>query len=216
MIVEPAALVALIQQYGVLAVIIGVLIEEIIVPIPSPVIPMAAGMLLVTAETLPAALVQIVLLIVIPASIASVISSYFVYAIAYYGGQPAIEKYGKYLDVEWQEVQQLEEKFVSGNEKYYIALFRAIPIVPLSMISGAAGLFRVDWKTYGIWSFYGMLFRTFSLALVGWYVKDGFMAIATQISSLSRLVLVLAVLLGAGWVLQKNAKRFYMKFIEKV
>lgn len=216
MIVEPAALVALIQQYGVLAVIIGVLIEEIIVPIPSPVIPMAAGMLLVTAETLPAALVQIVLLIVIPASIASVISSYFVYAIAYYGGQPAIEKYGKYLDVEWQEVQQLEEKFVSGNERYYIALFRAIPIVPLSMISGAAGLFRVDWKTYGIWSFYGMLFRTFSLALVGWYVKDGFMAIATQISSLSRLVLVLAVLLGAGWVLQKNAKRFYMKFIEKV
>lgn len=216
MIVEPAALVALIQQYGVLAVIIGVLIEEIVVPIPSPVIPMAAGMLLVTAEALPAALVQIVLLIVIPASIASVISSYFVYAIAYYGGQPAIEKYGKYLDVEWEEVQKLEEKFVSGNERYYIALFRAIPIVPLSMISGAAGLFRVDWKTYGIWSFYGMLFRTFSLALVGWYVKDGFMAIATQISSLSRLVLVLAVLIGAGWVFQKNAKRFYMKFIEKV
>ncbi|MFB6242147.1 MAG: DedA family protein [Candidatus Nanosalina sp.] len=216
MIVDPATIVAIIQQYGVLAVVIGVLIEEILVPIPSPIIPMAAGMLLVTAETMPAALVQIIFLIVIPASIASVLSSYFVYAIAYYGGKPAIERYGKYLDVEWGEVEQLEEKFVGGNEKYYIALLRAVPIVPLSLVSGASGLFRVDWKTYGIWSFYGMVFRTFSLALLGWFLRDSVIAVAEQISSVSRLVMVLAVILGLGWVLQKNAKRFYMEFIDRV
>jgi len=207
------ALIQLIQQYGVLAVIFGVIIEEIIVPIPSPVVPMAAGFILVQASTLPEALVQIIFLIVIPASIASVISSYFVYGIAYFGGKPMVERYGKYLDMSWEEANELEEKFTSGKEHYYVALFRAVPIVPLSLISGAAGLFRMDWKRYGLWTLIGMVPRTFVLALAGWYLKDGFLTVAGYIDSLSTLVLLGSGALVGAFLFYRKYGDIYRKFV---
>ena len=199
------ALIQLIQQYGVLAVIFGVIIEEIIVPIPSPVVPMAAGFIVVQATTLPQALVEIIFLIVLPASLASMISSYFVYGIAYFGGKPVLEKYGYLLDVSWEEAKELEEKFASGKQHYYVALFRAIPIVPLSLVSGGAGLFRMEWKRYGLWTLIGMIPRTFILALAGWYLKDSFMTVASYIDNLSTLVL-----LATGGLV--GAFRFYRKY----
>lgn len=209
-------LITLIQQHGVIAVMLGAVIEEILVPIPSPIVPMAAGSILVTAEAIPAAFFQIFFLIAIPASIASVISSYFVFGIAYKGGRPVIERYGKYLDVSWEEVQHLEQHFDSGHEKYYVALFRAIPIVPLSVISGAAGLFRMDWKTYGIWSFIGMIPRNLVLAFVGWQLKEGYLKIASQIDTLSTLVgIILLGLIGFA-IFYRKFKDAYLILLDRL
>lgn len=207
------ALIQFVQQYGVLAVVLGVIIEEIIVPIPSPVVPMAAGFIVVDAVTLPTALVQIIFLVVIPASIASVISSYFVYGIAYYGGKPVIKRYGKYLDVSWEEANRLEKQFTSGKEHYYVALFRAIPIVPLSLVSGSAGLFRMDWKQYGLWTLIGMVPRTFSLALAGWYLKDSFLVVASYIDSLSTVVLIGSGAMVGGFLFYRKYGDIYKKII---
>ena len=205
------ALIQLIQQYGVLAVIFGVIIEEIIVPIPAPVVPMAAGFIVVQATTLPQALVEIIFLIVIPASLASMISSYFVYGIAYFGGKPVLEKYGYLLDVSWEEAKELEEKFASGKQHYYVALFRAIPIVPLSLVSGGAGLFRMEWKRYGLWTLIGMIPRTFILALAGWYLKDSFMTVASYIDNLSTLVLLATGGLVGAFLFYRKYGNIYRK-----
>jgi membrane protein DedA with SNARE-associated domain len=209
-------LVNLIQDYGVLAVIFGAIIEEVIVPIPSPIIPMAAGSILVTAEALPTALFQIIFIITLPASIASVISSYFVYGIAYRGGRPIIDRYGKYLDVSLDEVDELEENFGSEKEKYYVAIFRAIPIVPLSVISGAAGLFKMDWKQYGLWSFIGMLPRNFVLAVIGWQLKEGYMSIASRLDLLSTITGILLLGLLGFAIYYKKMKEIYTWLLRKI
>lgn len=209
-------LLALIAEHGVIAVMLGMVIEEVVVPIPSPAIPMAAGALLIDAATLPAAVLQVFFMIALPASIASVISSYFVYSVAYFGGKPVIQKYGRYLEVEWDEVQQLEKHFDSGREGYYVALFRAIPIVPLSLISGSAGLFRMDWKSYGFWSFVGMMPRNLVLALIGWAVKDDFMRLASHIDKVSTAVAVSVAALVGGVIAYRKAKDAYRYLIREV
>lgn len=208
-------ILSLIQQHGVIAVMLGMVIEEVFVPVPSPIIPMAAGFLLLDATTLSAAVVQAFFLIALPASIASVLSSYFVYGIAYYGGEPIVRKYGKYLDISWEEIQHLEDHFDSGREKYYVAIFRAIPIVPLSLISGSAGLFKMDWKQYGIWSFIGMVPRNFVLALIGWWIgsEEYLRQIAGLIDNLSTLVLVVAVLAVGSVIAYRKARDVYMMLI---
>lgn len=218
MVFEPVIqqMVELIAQHGVLAVMAGMIIEEVFVPIPSPVIPMAAGFLLVEATSLSAALLQILFFIAIPASIASVISSYFVYGIAYYGGEPIIKRYGKYLDISWSEIQNLERHFDSGKEKYYVALFRAIPIVPLSLISGSAGLFQMEWKEYGVWSFIGMLPRNFLLAYIGWAVKDDFLAIASRIDSISTAVVIVIVGIVGSVIIYRKLKDAYKYLLKQV
>ena len=210
------ALVELVANHGVLAVMAGMVIEEIIVPIPSPVIPMAAGSLIIQASTISSAAFQALFIIAIPGAVASVISSYFVYGIAYYGGKPAIQKYGRYLDVSWEEVQHLERHFDSGKEKYYVALFRAIPIVPLSLVSGSAGLFRMNWKDYGIWSFIGMIPRNFSLAMIGWWVKDDFLALAARIDTISTAVVVLIGGSVAAVIVYRKLKDLQRHLIRKV
>lgn len=203
----------LIAQHGILAVMAGMIIEEVIVPIPSPAIPMAAGFMLVDATTVSAALFQILFYIAIPASIASVISSYFVYGIAYYGGEPMIRKYGKYLDISWEEVQEFERHFNHDREKYFVALFRALPIIPLSLVSGSAGLFRMNWKEYGMWSFIGMLPRNFILAYIGWAVRDDFMAIASQIDSVSTAVAITVATVVGGFILHRKTKNLYKRVL---
>ncbi|MFB6245591.1 MAG: DedA family protein [Candidatus Nanohaloarchaea archaeon] len=207
-------LITLIQNHGVLAVVAGALIEEIVVPIPSPVIPMAAGAFLIppgagALETFLTAFFVITL----PGAVASVVSSYFVYSIAYYGGEPAVRRFGKYLDLEWEEVQAMEEYFGTEREKYLVAAFRAAPVVPLSLVSGAAGLFQMDWKQYGIWSFVGMVPRYLSLSLIGWYFRESFSDIAAGISTTSKLVAATAaasVLIYLGY---RQGKKTYRKIL---
>lgn len=211
--VEP--FIQLIQQHGVLAVMLGMVIEEVLVPIPSPLIPTAAGALLVESTGLLPALIEIFVKIALPASIASVVSSYFVYSIAYFGGEPVIKRYGRYLDISWEEVQHLETHFDQGREKYYVAGFRAIPVVPLSLISGAAGLFQMDWKEYGFWSFIGMIPRNFVLAFIGWTVKDNFIHFADQIDAVSTAVALSVAGAVAGVIAYRKAKDLYRWMIRK-
>jgi len=207
----------LIAEHGVLAVMAGMVIEEVFVPIPSPAIPMAAGASsIITASTLVPALTQIFFYIAIPASFASVVSSYFVYGIAYKGGEPMIRKYGKYLDISWSEVQQFERHFDHDHERYYVALFRAIPIIPLSLISGSAGLFQMNWKEYGIWSFIGMLPRNFVLAYVGWAVKDDFMAVASHIDSVSTAVALAVAASVGGIIIYRKSKDVYKYLLRRL
>ncbi|MFB6203327.1 MAG: VTT domain-containing protein [Candidatus Nanohaloarchaea archaeon] len=206
-------LLQMIRENGVLAVVLGMVIEEVIVPVPSPVVPMAAGFILVEAEALLPAGVQIFMLIALPASIASVLSSYFVYGIAYFGGKPILQKYGHLLDLRWEEAREMEEHFTSGEEHLYVALFRAIPIVPLSLISGSAGLFRMEWKQYGVWSFIGMLPRNFFLALLGWYVKEDILWFASQVDHLSTAVVVLTAGAVGSFIAYRKLKDLHRYLI---
>lgn len=211
--IETELILEFVRQYGVFAVMAGALIEEIIVPIPSPLVPMAAGYILIETNSLLPAIVQIFFLIAIPASVASVVSSFFVYSIAYFGGESLIKKYGRYLDISWEEVQGLEQYFGTEREKYLVMGFRMIPIVPLSLVSGAAGLFQMNWKEYGLWSFFGMVPRNFFLALIGWYVGDDFVAMASQIDKLSTAITALIASIVVLWLLDRNVRRIYRKYL---
>ncbi|PSG99284.1 MAG: hypothetical protein BRC29_04120 [Nanohaloarchaea archaeon SW_7_43_1] len=200
-------LIQLVSQYGIVAVMLGMVVEEVFVPIPSPVIPMAAGALLIESTAFTGAIFQAFFLIALPASVASVISSYFVYAIAFYGGRPAVKRHGKWLDVRWEDVQRMESHFDSGNGKYYVAFFRSMPIVPLSLVSGSAGLFHMNWKEYGIWSFVGMVPRNFMLAMIGWYSRDSFRALASRIDTFSTWILLFIIGAFVGYILCRKLKK---------
>ena len=175
-----------IRQLGWVGVFIGVMIEAIIVPIPSPVIVMFAGFVLIEPHlALLPALGKIFLVIVIPASVAGSLGNYVVYWIAYAGGKPLIQRFEKYLGFSWEDVQHIRKKFhIAGSQALSIAVLRAIPIMPLSLISGAAGVLKLNWKRYGIASFIGMLFRNMLLAFLGWKLGELYFGLATKIDNM--------------------------------
>ena len=184
-----------IRTYGILAVIIGVAIETIVVPLPSPLIVMAAGYILIPHGPLFSILLN-AFWISIVAGLAQTIGSYLLFFIGYYGGKPVIEKYEKYHGVSWKEINNFQKKFSKGRkEDFTLFVLRALPIMPLSVVSGVAGVMEMNFKRYSIATFLGVIPRNFFLAILGYSFGEFYHLLASKIDYAETIMTVILVLL---------------------
>jgi membrane protein DedA with SNARE-associated domain len=193
-----------IRAYGSWSVFIGVIIESVIVPIPSPLIIMGAGFVLISADLkFMEALAPIVLQIVLPGSIASTLGAYIGYGIGYFGGKPMIDRWKGFLGFSWGDVEAMERRFKDSGIKASIFFLRAVPIFPLSVISAAAGLLRLPLKQFSLWTFYGTIPRCLLLAYLGWGLGETYHGIAKGIDRVESIVsglLILAIFAAIIWL----------------
>lgn len=189
------------KAHGQLSVFIGVMIEQIIVPIPSPLIIMGAGAILISPEfSIPNAFLQILWIIVLPGTVASTLGSYIGYTISYYGGKALVVRFQRFLDVDWGEIENLEKRFHGKREALSIFLLRAIPVFPISLVSIFAGLIRIPIRPFTLYTFLGSIFRCFSLGFVGWWVGTTYERVATHLDSVETIISIL-MLISMGAVL---------------
>jgi len=182
----------LMRANGQLSVFIGVMIEQIIVPIPSPLIMMGAGAILISPElSISNAFLRIFWTIVLPGSIASTLGSYIGYMISYYGGKALVLRFQRFLGVDWDEIENLEKRFHGKKEAIAIFFSRAIPVFPISLVSIFAGLLRVPLKPFTVYTFFGSIFRCFFLAFVGWWIGATYEKVATRLNSVETFVSIL-------------------------
>ena len=188
------------RTYGQLAVFIGVMIEQIIVPIPSPLIIMGAGAILILPGiSIPNAFLQILWVIVLPGSLASTLGSYIGYMISFYGGKALVLRLQRFLDVDWGQIERLEKRFQGRKEAWSIFLSRAIPVFPISLVSIFAGLLRIPIKPFTVYTFLGSIFRCFFLGFFGWWIGATYEKAATRIDSLETIISIV-MLIGMGVV----------------
>ncbi len=185
----------LMRANGQLSVFIGVMVEQIIVPIPSPLIIMGAGTILISPGlSIPDAFLRIFCTIVLPGSIASTLGSYIGYMISYYGGKALVLRFQRFLGVDWEEIENLEKRFHGKKEAVAIFFSRAIPVFPISLVSIFAGLLRVPLKLFTVYTFLGSIFRCFFLAFVGWWVGATYEKVATRVNLLETFVSILMLI----------------------
>jgi membrane protein DedA with SNARE-associated domain len=193
-----------IRSYGPWSVFIGVIIESVIVPIPSPLIIMGAGFVLISADLkFMEALAPIILQIVLPGSIASTVGAYIGYGIGYFGGKPMIDRWKGFLGFSWGDVEAMERRFKDSGVKASIFFLRALPIFPLSVISAAAGLLRLPIKQFSLWTFYGTIPRCLLLGYLGWGLGETYHSIAKGIDRAESIVSALLIVLiftGIFWL----------------
>ena len=193
-----------IRAHGAWSVFVGVIIESVIVPIPSPLIIMGAGFVLINpALSFIQALPPILLQIVLPGSIASTLGAYIGYAIGYFGGKPLVDRWEKFLGFSWNDVETLERRFQSGQVKTSIFFLRALPIFPLSVISAAAGLLRLPLGQFSLWTFYGTIPRCLFLGYLGWGLGETYQGMAKGIDKAEGIVsgiIILAIVAGIIWL----------------
>jgi membrane protein DedA with SNARE-associated domain len=183
-----------IRSYGPWSVFVGVIIESVIVPIPSPLVIMGAGFILVSPQlTAFEALWPILLLIVLPGSVASTLGAYIGYGIGYVGGKPLVERWEGFLGFGWKEVEATERRFRAGQVNALIFFLRALPVFPLSVISAAAGLLRLPLGQFSLWTFYGTIPRCLFLGYLGWWIGETYDHIARGIDRAETVVSVLMI-----------------------
>jgi membrane protein DedA with SNARE-associated domain len=199
------------RAHGQLSVFIGVMIEQIIVPIPSPVIIMGAGAILVAPEiSIPNAFLQILWIIVLPGTFASTLGSFIGYTISYYGGKVVVVRFQRFLGVDWDEIGNLEKRFQGKKEALSIFLARAIPVFPISLVSIFAGLFRIPIRPFALYTFLGSIFRCFFLAFVGWWIGSTYEKVATRLDSAETIVsiiMLVAMVAVLGYLYLKLRKK---------
>ena len=196
-----------IRAHGPWSVFIGVIIESVIVPIPSPLIIMGAGFLLIRPElSFSEALMPILAQIVLPGSIASTLGAYIGYGIGYLGGKPLVERLQGFLGFSWSDVEAMERRFHVGQVNTSLFFLRALPIFPLSVISAAAGLLRLPIKQFTLWTFYGSIPRCLFLGYLGWGLGEPYQAIAKGIDKLETIVSLLLLGLIFALILWLRSK----------
>lgn len=179
----------LLRTHGSISVFVGVIIESVIVPIPSPLIIMGAGAILISPEaSLPRATADVLRLIVLPGSVASTLGAYIGYGIGFLGGKPMIDRLERFLGFGWKDVGALSRRWSGRRAGLSIFLLRALPVFPLSLISAAAGVVRFPVGAFSVWTFLGSIVRCFFLGMLGWLFADAYHGLANRLNFFETLV----------------------------
>lgn len=164
----------IIRSYGAWGVFVATFIEEAVAPIPSALVPTVAGFFLVPADSaFPDALMQAVLLIGLPVAIGVTIGSALIYALAYYGGKPLIDRFGGWIGLHWEEIEAMQKRFTgSRSDELVLFVFRVIPIIPGVGLSGFCGVIRYPFAPFAAVTFAGAFVRSVVLGLLGWQAGE--------------------------------------------
>ncbi|MBT9151637.1 MAG: hypothetical protein DDT40_01833 [candidate division WS2 bacterium] len=194
----------IIAQHGALGVFIATLLEEIIAPIPSPLVPLAAGFLLLPAEqTFFGIIWQGLFVIALPVAIGITLGSLLVYSLGYLGGKPSIEKSKKWVGLSWKDIERVESRLIQGKgDEIALFMLRALPIMPGVAISGFCGIVRYPIKTFIAITFFGAFVRAFGLGIIGWHVGEIYAIYSEAISAAGKnilIALIIVIVLFLAW-----------------
>src|SRR3989344_274897 len=145
-------------------VTVGAFVEEVIAPIPSPLVMTLAGSI-AEAQGRP---VAFLLLLALLGAAAKTLGSWLVYFVSDKAEDIVVGKFGKFLGVSHKEVEGIG-KLLSGGIKDDLILFllRAIPIVPTAPVSIVSGLLKLKLRTYLNSTFWGTLVRNILYLYLG-------------------------------------------------
>ena len=193
---------ASIRSYGSVSVFLGGIVEEIIVPIPSPLISMGAGYFLIEPNlALGKALLKIVSLVSLPFSLGATFGSLLAYGISFLGGKPLIERIGKFFDLSWKEIEKAEKRFTKGKkDEFLIFILRAIPVVPVSLISATCGFLRIPLGEFLLFTLLGIVVHSFILAFLGWQVGELYHNLAYGLDRVENIVSIIFLSLAAAFL----------------
>jgi len=179
---------SLIAELGPYGVLIGMILESSVIPIPSEAVLITAGLAGIDP-----------LSIAIFGGAGSTIGAWIGYLIGKYGGRPLVYRYGKYL--------LLKESRLSGAERWFnrwgdwtVLLSRLIPFVPYKVFSITAGILRMKWVPFTFFTLLGSIPRCFLLAWIGKLI------VQMEYEILGVVALALCVLLAA-YLVSKRSKR---------
>lgn len=188
----------LMNQYGYLGMFLGMVLEAVIIVIPSEAI-LATGGILASRKIFSfwgAFLIGL---------IGSVFCAIVIYFMGYFGGKPFIKKYGKYFFMKEEEIEKSDSWF----NKYGLIgalIGRNFPIIR-TLISLPIGIMRLSFFKFLIYTIIGSIPWTFVFVYVGYTLGNGWTIVNRYIGKLKIPIRILLVVLLISYFYKKIKNR---------
>mgnify|MGYP000958866596 FL=1 len=188
----------LVNQYGYLGMFLGMVLEAVIIVIPSEAI-LATGGILASKKifTFWGAFLT--------GLIGSVFCAIVIYFMGYFGGKPFIKKYGKYFFMKEEDIEKSDSWF----NKYGLIgalIGRNFPIIR-TLISLPIGIMRLSFPKFIIYTTIGSIPWTLVFVYVGYTLGNGWTIADKYIGNLKVPIRILLIILISSY--------FYKKIKEK-
>ena len=185
--------IRLIEQSGYLGVAFLMFLETVFPPIPSEVIMPVAG---VAASQGRMSLTWVIASGTAGAMLGNIVWYLAARALGIIRLRPLIEKHGRWLTMNWQDVEKAEHWFrLHGT--FFVFLGRMLPTVR-SLVSVPAGLLKMRFKSFFIASTIGTAGWTAMLATAGYQLRENFGDVDRFVGPVSNAVIATLVL-GYVW-----------------
>lgn len=151
-----------------LFVLLGSIVEELIPPVPSPFVMTSAGALL-KAQSANLARISFIVLF------GSLIKTFTAWVWYFLGDKTedivtqskAVKKQRKKFGFSHKKIERLGKKLSEGiGDEIAMFLLRAFPLIPTSLVSIAAGVIKLNKRSYLYTTFLGMVVRNIFYILV--------------------------------------------------
>ena len=194
-----------------LFVFIGSFVEEIVAPIPSPLIMATTAAL---AHSLQLPWLEILWILIVAAG-SKTLSSLLVYWLAYESEHLLVGRFGKYVGLSTEMIEGVGRWVGKGYwDELVLLLLRSLPIVPSIVVSAACGVFKINLRTYLWTTFVGTFIRNgifFSILYFGWSQAE---VVWNLLDDRGELIALAAIALaGAAWLAWQMKGRIEAKVL---
>jgi membrane protein DedA with SNARE-associated domain len=185
-----------ISSLGYAGVGLMMAIESACIPLPSEIIMPFAGFLAAQGKFS-------LLGVALAGALGCVIGSVIAYAVGILGGRSFIEKYGKYILISRHDLE-IADNFFNKYGSGAIFFSRLLPVVR-TFISLPAGIAKMNFSKFVIYSFLGSLPWCWALAYLGKILGDHWDTLGVYFHKFD-FVIVAVILLGVVWYVRRHLK----------
>ena len=185
---------------GLFGIMLAMAIESCCIPLPSEIVMPLAGLMIAQGTILKGTSPLLgVFLVALAGAMGCLIGSIVAYGIGYKGGRPFILKYGRYLLISQHDADKADTFFIRwGSATVFFS--RLLPVIR-TYISLPAGITKMPFIRFCIYSFLGSLPWCFALAYVGYVLGN---QVSKQLGlilhSLDAVILVGLVILAVLYI----------------
>ncbi len=181
-----------ISDFGYAGIVFLMALESACMPVPSEIVMPFAGYLVSSEGEMS------LLGVTVAGSVGCTLGSIAAYVAGYYAGRPLILRYGKYFLIREKHLVAAEKWFEKwGDKATFIA--RLLPVIR-TVISLPAGIAKMNFKKFVLYSFVGSVPWTFMLAYIGYWLGEEWESIEGVYKYLQILVVVGVVALITWYI----------------
>ena len=173
-----------ISLLGYAGIFFLMMLESMVVPVPSEFVMPFAGFLVAQGNFN-------FILVIVASSLGSITGSLIFYYIGKTGGHTLVEKYGKYVLVDTEDIKKTEKWFNKRGE-LTIFIARLIPVVR-HLISLIAGIGKMNVKKFALYTILGATLWNGILTYLGFILGQHWNEVSQYLEELDIIIVILLI-----------------------